>query len=33
VAQLQVALSRAKRTLALDVVRGAEDLRARVRLR
>jgi DNA-binding MarR family transcriptional regulator len=33
VAQLQVALSRAKRTLTLDVVRGAEDLRTRVRLR
>jgi DNA-binding MarR family transcriptional regulator len=33
VAQLQVALTRAKRTLTLDAVRGAEDLRATVRLR
>jgi DNA-binding MarR family transcriptional regulator len=33
VAQLQVALTRAKRTLTLDAVRGAEDLRTKVRLR
>jgi DNA-binding MarR family transcriptional regulator len=33
VAQLQVALTRAKRTLTLDAVRGAEDMRATVRLR
>jgi DNA-binding MarR family transcriptional regulator len=33
VAQLQVALTRAKRTLALDAVRGADDVRATVRLR
>ena len=33
VSQLQVALTRAKRTLTLDAVRGAEDLRAKVRLR
>jgi DNA-binding MarR family transcriptional regulator len=33
VSQLQVALTRAKRTLTLDAVRGAEDLRVKVRLR
>ena len=33
VSQLQVALTRAKRTLTLGAVRGAEDLRAKVRLR
>jgi len=33
VAQLQVALTRARRTLTLDAARGAEDLRAQVRLR
>jgi len=33
VAQLQIALTRAKRTLTLDAVRGAKELRATVRLR
>jgi DNA-binding MarR family transcriptional regulator len=33
VSQLQVALTRAKRTLTLDAVRGAKDLRVTVRLR
>jgi DNA-binding MarR family transcriptional regulator len=33
VAQLQVALTRAKRTLTLNAARGAEDLRVTVRLR